>query len=269
MTLRHGVPLSGKTMGIIGVGNTGKKVETLARLLGMKVLLNDPPRARTEGSTGFVSLEKLLYESDIVTLHVPLNRTGEDKSLHLVNEATLKWVKRGAWLINSSRGEVVDEPTLKKALTDGTLSGAVLDVWENEPAIDLQLLEKVTLATPHIAGYSTDGKRNGTVHMVRSLAKHFYLPLKEWEPSDIPEPKSPFIVLDSRDQTMEKIVCQAILHTYDVTKDDVRFRASPGDFERLRNIYPLRREFPAYSIILLNDQSPVKEKFLVLGFSVL
>ena len=266
---KHDFSMAGKTLGIIGVGHVGKKVEALGRLLGMKILLNDPPRARIEGTSGFVPLEKLLEESDIITLHVPLNRVGEDRTFHLINGSTLSLLKPGAWLINSSRGEVVETNALKLSLTEGRLSGAVLDVWENEPVADIQLLEKVMFATPHIAGYSTDGKRNGTVQVVRSLGAYFNLPVKEWEPTGIPGPSDPVIFLDCLDQSTEKLICQAILHTYDLAGDDSLFRSSPGDFERQRGNYPVRREFPAYKIMLLNGNPLITEMLRALGFTVI
>jgi erythronate-4-phosphate dehydrogenase len=269
LVVRYNYSLYGKTLGIIGVGHVGKKVETLARLLGMKVLLNDPPRARTEGHSGFVSLEKILQESDIISLHVPLNRSGEDKTFCLINETTLGLIKTGSWLVNTSRGEVVDGSALKSALSKRRLSGAVLDVWESEPSVDLQLLDKIAIATPHIAGYSTDGKRNGTVQVVRSLGACFNLPVKDWEPASVPEPNDPVIVLDSRDGLLEKLICNVILHTYDVTEDDSRFRSHPGDFEIQRGNYPVRREFSAYELILMNGTGHVIEIFEKLGFKVI
>jgi len=269
LVVRHDFSLYGKTLGIIGVGHVGKKVEILARLLGMKVLLNDPPRARFEGHSGFVPLEKILKESDIISLHVPLNRSGEDKTFRLINETTLGLIKTGSWLINTSRGEVVEGSALKSALATGKLSGIVLDVWESEPSVDLQLLDTVTIATPHIAGYSTDGKRNGTVQVVRRLGEYFGLPLKSWEPACIPEPNEPVIIMDCRDASLEKLICQAILKTYDVTEDDLRFRSDPGNFERLRDNYPVRREFLAYKLILMNGTDQVSKIFENLGFRVI
>jgi erythronate-4-phosphate dehydrogenase len=144
----------------------------------------------------------------------------------------------------------------------------VLDVWENEPAVDMELLEKVAIATPHIAGYSTDGKRNGTVQIIRSLGVHFDLPLTEWEPSRIPEPPDPVIISDCLDQTLENLACQAILHTHDVMKDDFHFRSNPSGFEKQRNDYPVRREFPAYKIMVINAEADAKEMFQSLGFQV-
>ena len=264
---RNNFSLAGKILGIVGVGHVGKKVETLARLFGMKVLLNDPPRSRSEGDSAFVPLEQILAESDIVTLHVPLNRTGEDKTFHLINETTFGFIKPDAWLINSSRGEVVKSEALKSALANGRLSGAVLDVWENEPSVDEQLLEKVTIATPHIAGYSTDGKRNGTVKVVRSLGKYFNFPVDNWEPSSLPEPENPVIILDFLNNPLEKLVNHAILSTYDVTGDDFRFRSNHGEFEKLRGNYPVRREFPAFKISLSAHSAPLKAILQELGFS--
>jgi erythronate-4-phosphate dehydrogenase len=269
LVVRHDYSLYGKTLGIIGVGHVGKKVEILARMLGMKVLLNDPPRARTEGNGRFIPLEQLLKESDIISLHVPLNRRGDDKTFHLINETTLGLFKTASWLINTSRGEVVDSNALKSMLLAGKLSGSALDVWEREPSVDLQLLEKVTIATPHIAGYSTDGKRNGTIQIVRSLGAYFDLPVKDWEPTSVPGPNDPVLVLDCRDGSTEKLICNAILHTYDVTEDDSRFRSHPGDFEIQRDNYPVRREFLAYKLILKNGTDHVIRTIKNLGFRVI
>ncbi|MFZ4521278.1 MAG: 4-phosphoerythronate dehydrogenase PdxB [Bacteroidales bacterium] len=268
MATRHGFPLAGKTIGIIGAGHVGRRIESLASLLGLKVLLNDPPRARNEGSAGFVSLEKLLSDSDIVTLHVPLNKTGRDQTHHMINEDSIRILRDGAWLINSARGEVVNGKHLRAALSAGKFSGVALDVWENEPSVDLQLLKKVVIATPHIAGYSTDGKRNGTVQVVRDFGRFFGFPLSEWEPVDIPAPLLTVISVDCQDQSMEKILCTVILQTYNVTEDDVRFRSHPADFEMQRGNYPVRREFPAYEIRLVNPREGIREAFSALGFRV-
>ena len=269
LSMKYDFPLQDKTIGIVGAGHVGKKVETLARVLGMKVLLNDPPRARSEGNSGFVSLEQLLAESDILTLHVPLNFTGDDKTFHLVNRHSLKIMKDGAWFINSSRGEVADTHDLTIALSERKLKGAVLDVWEHEPGIDRQLMEKVTIATPHIAGYSSDGKRNGTVHVVRSLGQQFNFPLTTWEPSEMPLPPAPGIILNCHEQPLGKMICKAILHTYDVTEDDARFRSDPGDFEGQRGRYPVRREFPAYQVRLINSIAGIREVLELIGFSAI
>jgi erythronate-4-phosphate dehydrogenase len=174
----HSFSLEGKTIGIVGVGNVGSKVEKAARILGMNVMLNDPPRARREGNRKFVLLGDILYNADIITAHVPLNVVGEDKTYHLFNEKSFKKMRKGTWFINSSRGEINDTTSLRRALSSDKIR-AVIDVWENEPDIDNGLMHLAFLATPHIAGYSTDGKANGTAMVVNSLCEFFGLPLKK------------------------------------------------------------------------------------------
>ena len=268
LSVKHCFSLRGKTLGVIGVGNVGKKVEVLGRILGMKILLNDPPRAREEGSAGFVALDELLQASDIVTIHVPLNVAGADKTFHLFDEQLLRKMNQGAWLINSSRGEVVDGSALRDFLETGKIAGAVLDVWENEPAIDSRLLEKVTIATPHIAGYSVDGKRNGTAMVVRAAAGFFNLPLMDWDPLDIPAPGNPMIDIDCSSMSEEEVLCRAILHTYNVLDDDARLRQDVAGFENQRGNYPVRREFPAYTVLPRNAGAQVKVSLGNLGFLI-
>ncbi|HSV76321.1 MAG TPA: 4-phosphoerythronate dehydrogenase, partial [Bacteroidales bacterium] len=175
------------TMGIIGAGNVGKKVIALCKTLGIRALVNDPPRQRAEGTGDFCSLPELIENSDIVTLHVPLTMSGPDKTFHLANEGFFGNMKPNGWLINTSRGEVVDSEALKTALRKQRIKGVILDVWENEPLIDLDLLEKVFLGTPHIAGYSADGKANGTAMTVQALSRFFGLGLDNWRPVNLPE----------------------------------------------------------------------------------
>jgi erythronate-4-phosphate dehydrogenase len=260
--------LKNKTIGIIGVGNVGSKVEKLVRVLEMNVLLNDPPRARDEGENGFVSLDQLLIESDIVTAHVPLNLTGEDKTYHLFDEKSFGMMRRGTWFINSSRGEVTDTAALKNAIDSGKLMGTVVDVWENEPDINPELLEKAFISTPHIAGYSTDGKANGTSMAVNSLCKFFNLPLNNWYPDTVPDPAVPVILLDCKGKTDEEVMKEAVLHTYNIDDDSIRLRQSPADFEKQRGDYPLRREFPAYTVIVKGGTRNTRMMLKGLGFKV-
>jgi erythronate-4-phosphate dehydrogenase len=260
--------LADKTLGIIGVGNVGSKVEKLAKLLGMNVLLNDPPRARREGEKNFVTLGEILFNSDIVTLHVPLNFVGEDSTYHLFDGKTFKKMKKGTWIINASRGEVTDTSSLKKALSSGKFGGAILDVWEHEPDIDIDLMAKTFLSTPHIAGYSTDGKAKGTSMIVNSLCRHFDLPLKEWYPLDVPEPEHPEIHIDGKGKTDEAIIMEAVLHTYNIDEDNINLRFSPSDFEKQRGNYRLRREFPAFSVYLTHASAKSKKVLKGLGFSI-
>ena len=263
-----GFNLKDKTLGIIGVGNVGSKIENFANIIGMNVILNDPPRARKEGKAKFQDLDKLLNESDIVTLHVPLNNEGEDKTLHLFEEENLKKIKKGGWLINSSRGEVIETVGLKNALASEKLAGAVLDVWENEPVIDTQLMEMTFLSTPHIAGYSTDGKANGTAMSVKSLCEHFGFPLQNWFPSEIPLPLSPTKIIECKGKSDEAVIREAINHTYEISEDDIKLRFSPQSFEKLRGDYPVRREFQAFTITLKGGTTEVQKMLSELEFKV-
>jgi len=260
--------LRDKSIGIVGAGNVGSKVEKFARLMGMNVMLNDPPRARREGVENFVSLSCLLDGSDIVTLHVPLNVVGEDCTYHMIDGRRLNKMKKGAWLINTSRGEVADTTSLHHALRKGRLAGTVLDVWENEPDIDIALMQKSFIATPHIAGYSTDGKANGTSMIVNSLTHFFGLPLKNWYPAEVPAPEKPVLEIDCRGKDPEDVVREAVLHTYNISEDDMRLRFAPSDFEKHRGQYPVRREFPAYTVILKAAIKNIAEILRELGFTV-
>jgi erythronate-4-phosphate dehydrogenase len=260
--------LKGKTIGIVGVGNVGSKVEKLALALGMNVLLNDPPRERKEGEKNFVSLGSVIYKSDIVTLHVPLNVVGEDCTWHLFDEKSFKKMRKGTWFINASRGEVTETIALKKALGLGKLAGAVLDVWENEPDIDLDLMAKTFLATPHIAGYSTDGKANGTSIIVNSLCSQFNLPLKNWYPPTVPKPDAPMISISGIGKTDEEIISEAVFHTYNIDQDNINLRFSPSDFEKQRGDYMIRREFTAYTVNLNGGTKHVRKILEQLGFKV-
>ena len=261
--------LKDKTIGIVGVGNVGSKIEKFARLFGMKVLLCDPPRQREEGDTGFVKLGKLLKESDLITLHVPLNIVGEDATYHLFDDNIFKKIKKGAWLINSSRGEIVETNSLKKALKSGRLSGSVVDVWENEPDIDIELMGNAFIATPHIAGYSTDGKANGTAMIVNSLSEFFEFPLKNWYPEKVPYPEQPLIEIDCSEKSRQEIFREAVNHTYNIDDDDTLFRFSPADFEKQRGNYRLRREFKAFQVKLLNGDKSLSIMLHELGFQLI
>ncbi len=261
--------LKGKTIGIVGAGNVGSKVADVAEILGMKVLINDPPRERREGRGKFVSLSTVLKESDIITLHVPLNMSGEDKTYHLIDDDILGMFKEGSWLFNTSRGEVTDNQALKRALSSGRLKGSVLDVWENEPDIDTELMRSVFLATPHIAGYSADGKANGTSMAVNALSRFFNLPLVDWYPDNVPQPAVPVIEIDCFGKTPEDIIAEAVFHTYRIEDDDKRLRTGVAEFESQRGTYPLRREFTSYSLKLHGCSREVIEILERLGFGII
>jgi erythronate-4-phosphate dehydrogenase len=260
--------LKDKTLGIIGVGNVGSKVEKFARTLGMNVMLNDPPRSRLEGKKNFYSLDTVLAESDIVTVHVPLNKTDEDCTFHLFDKDRFRKIKTGTWFLNSSRGEVADSKALKEALNSGKLAGAVIDVWENEPQVDLELMRQSYIATPHIAGYSTDGKANGTAMVVNSLSRYFSLPLENWYPVYIQPPVSPFISIDCSGKPDEEIIREAVFQTYNIEEDDVQLRLSPNDFEKLRGDYPVRREFTSFTVNLKGGTDKVRQMLETIGFRI-
>jgi len=266
---RHGLRLDALTLGVVGVGNVGSKVAEAAALLGMRVLLCDPPRARAESAEGFVDLDTLVAQSDIVTLHVPLSREGEDATWHLFDEARLAAMRPDQFLINSSRGPVVDGAALRAALQAKALRGAVLDVWEGEPEPDRALMALLDIATPHIAGYSADGKANGTRMSVRTVAAVLGLPLADWCPADIPAPAQPLdFVVDASGKSRQEVLSEAILHTYDILADDRALRAHPERFEQLRGDYPVRREPTAFTLRLQGGDPALADALAALGFHI-
>lgn len=234
-----GIQLSGLTLGIVGIGNVGSKIVEVAHELGMRVLQNDLPRADREGEAGFCSLQTLAEECDILTFHVPLYKEGKYKTFHLADEAFFRSLKRSPIIINTSRGEVIETAALLKALQTGLISDAVIDVWENEPDINLTLLYKVFIGTPHIAGYSADGKANATRMSLGSLCRHFGIQA-DYHIAP-PEPENPIIIASTP--------TEAYLKMYDPRKDCEALRAHPELFEKLRGDYPLRREKTAFSVI--------------------
>lgn len=263
---RHGYALRGKTIGIVGVGQVGSRVAKTCEILGMKVLLNDPPRERKEGSSQFVSLETVQTQADIITFHVPLNMDGIDRTYHMVNMEFLHGLKKKALIINTCRGEVFDSNAVYNAKLSEVLSGLIIDCWENEPALDLNLLKLAEFGTSHIAGYSKDGKANGTKTSVRAISRFFGLGIDEWEPPDIEAPGNPEIELDGDGKGEDLIMSEVILATYEIENDDRALRDNPYLFEQLRGDYPVRREFDSYSIRATNVSPEIMEKLIGLGF---
>jgi erythronate-4-phosphate dehydrogenase len=232
---RKGIKIDGATIGIIGVGNVGKKVEYLAEYLGFKILRCDPPRAQKEGSDGFCSLEHLLAESDVVTLHVPL----DDSTRGMANADFFTLMKPGSIFINASRGEVVDEQALIEA--SPKFGAIVIDTWNNEPDVDENLIDIVDIATPHIAGYSFQGKLNGTALAVRAVAGHFGIDdLVGFYPVDELSDREP-LILDLKGKNQGEITA-VFQYNYPIFTDDFRFRMEPHKFEKLRSEYQYRRE---------------------------
>lgn len=263
---RKGFELKGKTIGVVGVGQVGTKVARLCRLLGMNVLLNDPPRQRIERAAPFSSLNEIVEKSDIITLHVPLNLYGDDRTFHLADSSFFNSLQRKPLLINSCRGEVADTVALKKALRTGQISGLVIDCWENEPSIDLELLSLADLATPHIAGYSRDGKANGTAMCVQAISRLFNLGINNWQADQIELPEQTTIEINHSNQSDEEVFTKAVLHAYDIRRDDSAFRENPALFEKLRGNYPLRREFTSYTVNSANIGITTRKILSELGF---
>ena len=212
-----------------------KASEEMARYLGFKVLLCDPPRAEAEGPEGFCSLEYLLAHSNIVTMHVPL----DDKTRYMADEEFFMLMPPGAIFINAARGEVVDENALIQAIPK--LGAVVIDTWNHEPNVNTDLVEMVDIATPHIAGYSYQGKQNGTAAAVQAVARHFGIEaLYDYYPeADIPDHGPVLLDLKGKNHGERAAVFQ---YNYPIFTDDFRFRMEPENFEKLRSEYQYRRE---------------------------
>lgn len=270
LALRHGLDLGKMTLGVVGVGNVGSKVAAVGRAFGMRVLLNDPPRARKEGAEGFVDLDTIVRDADVITLHVPLEKAGDDATWHLFDAGRLSQLRPDQILINSSRGPVVDNKALREVLERKALKAAVLDVWEGEPDLDPVLVNLLDYATPHIAGYSADGKANGTTASVRTVARVLGLPLTEWTAGNIPEPRQKLnFTIDAAGKTLQEVLCEAVLHTYDVEQDSNALCASLGDFEKLRGDYAIRREPSAFTLTLVDGTSAMKASLGALDFKII
>ncbi len=229
-----GLSLQQSTIGIVGCGHVGSKVEAVAERLGMRVLICDPPLEQKEANSpkptanSYVSLDVIERESDVITFHVPLTRDGEYATIHMADDAFFHRLSRVPYIINTSRGEVVDNDALLAALNEGRVRDAVIDVWEHEPQLNLQLLKRVFIGTPHIAGYSADGKVNADNMVVDALCSHFGLQ----HPGVIKAPSLPTDFLYTGDP----------LQLYNPLKDTEMLKECPEKFEQLRNNYPLRRE---------------------------
>ena len=225
-----GLSLKDATLGIVGVGHVGSRVARMAKELGMRVLLNDPPRA-DRGEEGFVGLDVLAKECDVLTFHTPLYKEGIYRTYHLVNNELLFSLNRKPYLINSSRGEVVDTASLLAALSAGKVKDAIIDTWENEPEINKDLLKAAYLATPHIAGYSADGKANASRMSLEALCKFYHIDAS----FEIVPPALPCMdIPDDEDE--------AFLQRYNPTRDSEWLKNAPEKFEWFRGHYPLRRE---------------------------
>jgi len=274
LAARQGLDPAGKTVGIIGCGNVGSRVRQKLSALGMECLVNDPPLQAEGGQGDFVDLDTAL-QADVVTLHVPYTREGSYPTHHLADAAFLARLRPGAVFINTARGAVADNAALDRLLENRSDLSVVLDVWEGEPDISLSLLEKVQLGTPHIAGYSLDGKLRGTEMIYRAVCAHFGQPVQWTAADDLPAGLS----LDLRELRAVPLLTQlqtAVFACYDIRRDDAGLRElallpapeRPGRFDRLRKEYPVRREFPQACITIGDPGGELAGKLSALGFCV-
>ncbi len=261
LAARRGEPLAGRRVGVVGVGHVGSLVVEKARALGMTPVLNDPPKARETGSERYRPLDDLLG-CDIVTCHTPLTFDGTDPTYGLIGMPFLSRLKPGTWLCNAGRGGVVDETALHGALDARRLGAVVLDVWDHEPEIEGRLLARVDIGTPHIAGYSLEGKLNGT-GMVYGAACRFLGVAPSWSLSDAMPPRPAGLPLPRfagdgdavarrrLDREGTAALAADVTAAYPILRDDEALKKTAGmgaaergrAFDLLRKTYPVRREF--------------------------
>lgn len=219
--------LEGKTLGVVGAGHVGSIIADWGRQLGMNVLVCDPPRAAAEGPAGFCSMQDMAAQADIITFHTPLTRSGDYPTYHLLNRRWVDSLAKAPVIVNSARGPVTDTDALVHGLLSGKISNAVIDCWEGEPAIDRRLLDSATIATPHIAGYSQQGKIRASQMAAAEVAAHFGLTLRGLRQlSYLPGAVTPADISAS----------------YNPFADTAALKSAPEKFEQLRNRYPLRTE---------------------------
>jgi erythronate-4-phosphate dehydrogenase len=274
---RHrGFDLAGRTVGVIGVGNVGRRVCRVARALGLDVLGCDPPLRRRTGSTWYRPLEELLARADVLTLHVPLTPDGPDPTHHLVDEQFLAQVRRGVLLCNTSRGGVHDSVALGEALADGTVGAAILDVWEDEPDLDPALVAAASVATPHIAGHSLDDKYAGTAMIYRAACRALGLSSR-WTPADSrPPPAVPELTLPCAGRSALAVATETVHTLYPIQADDAALRALlPGPaaarangFHAQRSGYWPRRTFALTTVHLPDGTRAHRDTLAGLGFTV-
>ncbi|KMQ74742.1 4-phosphoerythronate dehydrogenase PdxB [Marinobacter subterrani] len=263
------------TVGIVGVGNVGGELARRLKRLGFDVRLCDPPRAESEDQgSAFVTLAQAM-KCDVVTLHTPLTRQGSHPTFHMVGQQALDGLGESQLLINSGRGEVIDSAALLTRLGRGHAPTVALDVWEQEPRVDPGLLDQVWLATPHIAGYSLEGKVQGTEMIYRALSRSLGLPVRKTANQFLPEPALSTLSF-TRSASEVEATRIALRAGYDPRRDDTRFRhAMTGSveeraaaFDRLRRHYPVRRENSSLEIRFEGANKALRDRFQAMGFKL-
>lgn len=270
---KHNLTFENKKIGIVGYGNIGTKVYSLTKALGFKPLVNDPPLERNTDKNKFHNLKEAL-ESNIITFHVPLNMTGIDKTFHLLNKDNLDLIKKGSLLINTSRGQVVDNQIIKERLKVKNDISAVFDVWEKEPVIDTEFAEFTNISTAHIAGYSLEGKLNGTKLIYNQFCEFFGYK-NEWDPN-FPDVDNSVINVNSH-EPIEKILYNIFCSIYDIELDNQMLKKCLSAnkefigkcFDDLRKNYRIRREFSNYTLKLDKNNKHLKEILETLRFKVI
>lgn len=267
----EGVSPTTRTYGVVGAGQVGGRLVEVLRGLGWRVLVCDPPRQAAEGGD-YVDLETLLEQCDAISLHTPLDKGGAHPTHHLLGAAELARLKPGCWLINASRGAVVDNPALRDALRSRPDLRAVLDVWEGEPEVDPELAALCRIATPHIAGYSLDGKLRGTAQIYQAFCRARGLEESVHLEELLPASWLPELTLDASADPVWALamLCRAV---YDPRRDDADFRRSlVGDaaqrrlaFDALRKHYPVRREIDGLRVRLQGEAPQLAQWVRALG----
>ena len=269
---REAVALAQRCYGVVGAGQVGERLVQVLRGLGWQVLVCDPPRQQREGGD-YVDLETLLARCDVISVHTPLTAQGEHPTEHLIDAEQLQSLSQGAWLINASRGAVVNNQALKRFLAQRSDVRAVLDVWEGEPQVDVELAQRCDIATAHIAGYSLDGKIRGTECIYQAFCEYFSVPIK----SAINFPAQTLLSMQLAGHTSQadalRVVCRAV---YDPRADDAAFRLSlQGDtaqrraaFDQVRKSYPVRREIPDLQVQVNKPTAALRQMIVALGMTL-
>lgn len=263
LVIEAGHEVKGKTIGIVGAGHTGMYAARYAEALGMRVLLNDPPRAEQEGNAMFVPLSTIAEEADIVEFHLPLTHDGRYATYHLCDEEFVRSLRRKPIIANYCRGPITDTQALLMGLDEGLIAGVAIDCWEREPDISRELLERAFVATPHIAGFSADGKSNGARMCVENGLRHFGLTSTRLSLMTPPAPVHPVIDLSAMPDDGRR-VARAILSTFEPRRIDKTLRSQPDRFEDLRRTYDYPREPLAYSVTGATPDE--KEALRLIGF---
>ena len=274
---RQAIPLSGRSLGIVGVGQVGSRVAKKAEFLRLRVLHNDPPLALKTGSADFRPLDAVLADADILTLHVPLESSGPFPTRHLADCRLFGKLKPGSVFLNTSRGAVADTDSLQCALDHHLLSACALDVWEHEPELPRPVFDAVDFLTPHVAGYSLEGLLNGTLHCYRELC-HFLEVEPSWTPDPRQLPPAPFVQIEAAHRSDEEVLSEILSTACPIPEDNRAWRAEVAwaveaadlrrRFDRFRKNYRSRREFSAIRVHLSGATPALLETAAAFGFQV-